>query len=84
METLLDALYRHAQENLVSRYLQTAEYRRAASTVETDWEQFRSTLTLEQGARLDALLAREKEVARLEDEAAFSCALSMGIALGRL
>jgi len=84
MQNFLNALYCHAQENLVSRYLQTAEYRRAVSDIEKNWEAFRSTLTTEQEERLSALLAQEKEIAYLEDEASFSSALSIGITLGRL
>ena len=84
MQSFLDALYHHAQENLVSRYLQTAEFRRAAFDIEKDWEAFRSTLTAEQGERLNALLSRNAEITHLEDEASFCSALSMGITLGRL
>ncbi|WP_325199788.1 DUF6809 family protein [Oscillibacter sp.] len=84
MQSFVDALYHHAQECLVSRYLQTTEYRRAVFGIEEGWEAFRSTLTAEQGERLNALLAQKQEVTRLEDKASFCCALSMGIALGRL
>ncbi len=83
MQNFLAELYHHAQESLVSQYLQTAEYRQAVSHIEEDWEAFRSTLTAEQGKRLDALLTHKLEAARLEDEA-FCSALSMGITLGRL
>jgi len=84
MQNFLAELYHHAQESLVSQYLQTAEYRQAVSHIEEDWEAFRSTLTAEQGKRLDALLTHKLEAARLEDEASFCSALSMGITLGRL
>lgn len=84
METFLHALYQFAKENQVSRHLQTAEYRRAVAKIERGWETFRSTLTAEQGERLSALLSQEAEITRLEDEASFCSALSMGIALGRL
>ena len=36
MQNFLDALYYHAQESLVSRYLQTADYRQAVSDIEKD------------------------------------------------
>ncbi|WP_325200288.1 DUF6809 family protein [Oscillibacter sp.] len=84
MQSLIDALYFHAQENQVSRYLQTAEYRRAIFGMEEGWEAFRSTLTAEQGERLSALLAQKLEVMRLEDEAVFRSGLSIGLTLGRL
>ena len=84
MQDLLDTLYHHAQESLVSRYLQTAEYRRAVFDIEKDWAAFRSTLTAEQGERLKELLSRNAEITHLEDEASFCSALSMGIELGRL
>ena len=84
MQSLLEVLYCHAQESLVFQYLQTAEYRRAVSDIEKDWEAFRSALTAEQGKRLNALLSRNEEIRQLEDEASFCSALSMGIALGRL
>ena len=84
MRSLIEDLYFHAQDNHVFRYLQTAEYRQIVSEMEEDWEAFRSTLTAEQGERLDALLAQKLEVAHLEDEASFCSALSIGITLGRL
>ena len=84
MHPLIEILYFYAQQAQVGRYLQTAEYRRAVSHIEEDWKAFRSTLTAEQGERLDALLTQEAKITHLEDEASFSCALSMGIELGRL
>ena len=84
MQDLLNALYDYAQENGVFRYLQAAEYRLAVSDIEEGWEAFRSTLTEEQGERLDALLSQNEEIARFEDEASFCSALSIGIELGRL
>ena len=84
MKPFIDELYSYAQDRQVSRYLQTAEYRRAISDIEEGWEAFRSTLTAEQGERLDALLSQEAEITHLEDEASFCSALSMGIELGRL
>ena len=84
MRPLIEDLYLHAQENQVFRYLQTSEYRQAVSDIEEGWEAFRSTLTAEQGERLDALLAQKLEVTHLEDEASFCSALSIGITLGRL
>ena len=84
MQSFIEGLYFHAQENQVSRYLRTAEYRQAVSNIEKDWEAFRSTLTAEQGERLKELLSRNAEITQLEDEASFCSALSMGIELGRL
>ena len=52
--------------------------------LEEDWASFRSTLTAEQEQRLKALLDRERNAAYLEDQAIFSCGLSMGVGLGRL
>ena len=84
MQSFIEYLYFHAQENQVSRYLQTAEYRQAVSNIEKDWAAFRSTLTAEQGQRLKELLSRNAEITHLEEEASFCSALSMGIELGRL
>ena len=84
MESLFQTLYSYVQENKVFRYLQTSEYRRAVSKVEEDWIRFRSMLTAEQEAYLDALLAQEEQVTLIEDAAAFCGALSIGIHLGRL
>ncbi len=84
MELLFHTLYSYVQENQVFRYLQTPEYRWAVSNIEKDWVRFRSTLTAEQSNQLDALLAREREVALIEDKASFCSALSIGISLGRL
>ena len=84
MQSFIEYLYFHAQENQVSRYLQTAEYRQAVFDIEKDWEAFRSTLTAEQGERLKELLSRNAEITHLEEEASFCSALSMGIELGRL
>ncbi len=84
MQLLVEALYSYAQESLVSQYLQAVEYRRAVFDIEKDWEAFRSTLTAEQGERLNKLLSRNAEITHLEDEASFCSALSMGIELGRL
>ena len=84
MRSLIEDLYFFAQDNQVFRYLQTAEYRRIVSDMEEGWEAFRSTLTAEQGERLDALLAQKLKVTHLEDEASFCSALSIGITLGRL
>lgn len=84
MQTLIEVLFNYAQENQVSDYLQTAEYRQAISGIEDSWDGFRSTLTEEQGERLDALLLRETAISCLEEEAAFCSALSIGLSLGRL
>ena len=84
MEGFLHALYEYAQEQHVPSYLETWEYRRATCGLEEDWASFRSTLTAEQARTLDALLNRERNAAYLEDQAVFSCGLSMGIGLGRL
>ncbi len=84
MNTLIKALYLYAQENRVSRRLQTSEYRRAITGVEEGWEAFRSTLTGEQGQKLDDLLFREREINHLEDEAVLLAGVSIGLDLGRL
>ena len=84
MEGFLHALYEYAQDRCVMPYLETWEYRRATCDLEADWTAFRSTLTAEQEQSLKALLDRERKVAYLEDQAIFSCGLSMGIGLGRL
>ncbi len=84
MNSLIDALYFYAQRSQTFRYLQTAEYRRAVSHIEEDWEEFRTTLTAEQGKQLDGLLTQEAQITHLEDEASFCSALSIGLTLGRL
>ncbi len=84
VQSLIEGLYFHAQENQVFQYLQTAEYRQMVSDMERGWEAFRSTLTAEQEKHLDALLTQKLEVVHLEDEASFCSALSIGITLGRL
>ena len=84
MEGFLHALYEYAQEKHVLSYLETWEYRRATYDLEEDWTAFRSTLTAEQARILDTLLDRERNAACLEDQAIFSCGLSMGVGLGRL
>ncbi len=84
MEGFLRALYEYAQDQRVTPYLETWEYRRATCGLEEDWASFRSTLTAEQEQRLKALLDRERNAACLEDQAIFSCGLSMGVGLGRL
>lgn len=84
MEGFLRTLYEYAQEQRITPYLETWEYRRATYDLEADWTAFRSTLTAEQDRILDALLNRERNAACLEDQAIFSCGLSMGVGLGRL
>lgn len=84
MEGFLRTLYEYAQDQRVTPYLETWEYRRATYDLEADWTAFRSTLTAEQDRILDALLNRERNAAHLEDQAIFSCGLSMGVGLGRL
>ena len=84
MEGFLHVLYEYAQDQCVTPYLETWEYRRATHDLEADWTAFRSTLTAEQDRILDALLNRERNAACLEDQAIFSCGLSMGVGLGRL
>ncbi|WP_300636917.1 hypothetical protein [uncultured Oscillibacter sp.] len=83
MEGFLRALCEYAQDQRVTPYLETWEYRRATYDLEEDWTAFRSTLTAEQARILDALLNRERNAACLEDQAIFSCGLSMGVGLGR-
>jgi len=68
METLINALYVYAQENRVSRRLQTLEYRQAVAGIEEGWNAFKATLTAEQGTKLAALLS----------------GISIGLDLGRL
>lgn len=84
MKGFLDALYEYAQDQGITPYLETREYRRAICDLEEDWETFRSTLTAEQDRDLAALLIREKKAEYLGEEAVFRCGLSMGIGLGRL
>ena len=84
MQPFMDALYFYVLEREVPRYLQTTEYRQAALRVEEEWERFRSTLTVGQRERLETLLSKKAEITHLEDAAAFSCTLSIGIELGRL
>ncbi len=84
MKDFIDALFHYSQETQVSRYLRTPEYRQAIHGLEKDWEDFRAALTEEQGHALDALLSRNDKVQRLEEEAAFCSALSIGLDLGRL
>ena len=84
MEGFLDALYEYAQETRITSYLDRWKYQRATDALEEDWEAFRATLTEEQDKKLNALLMRENKVTYLEDRAVFSCALSIGVGLGRL
>ena len=84
MEEILDILYAYAQETQIDAYLNTWEHLRLTYDLEEDWEAFRSVLTAEQDRRLDALLLKEKNAGQLEEKAAFCCALSMGVSLGRL
>jgi len=84
MESLIDALYVYAQENRVSRRLQTLEYRQAIACAEEGWNAFKATLTVEQGAKLDTLLSRESETGIIEDQALFLAGISIGLDLGKL
>ena len=84
MEGFLNALYEYVQERGIAPYLETREYRRTAYHLEAEWAAFRSTLTAEQGERLEALLAQERKAGRLEEQAVFRSALSMGVGLGWL
>ena len=84
MEEIRDILYAYAQETQLDAYLNTWEHLRLTYDLEEDWEAFRSMLTAEQDRRLDALLLKEKKAGQLEEKAAFCCALSMGVSLGRL
>lgn len=84
MRSFIDALFLYAQENRISHYLQTLEYRHAIHGLEDGWDAFRSTLTAEQGAQLDALLSQESEAKHFEEEAVFSSGISIGLDLGRL
>ena len=84
MHPFMDALYFYALEREAPRYLRMTEYRQMALHVEEEWEKFRLTLTAGQREKLETLISKKAELTLLEDEAAFSCALSMGITLGRL
>lgn len=84
MEAFLEALYQYAQDEGVTPYLETREYRRAVCDLEENWVAFRAGLTAEQGKRLDALLKQEREVGCLTEEATFASGLSIGVSLGRL
>ena len=84
MEGFLDALYAYAQETRITAYLDSREYHKITADLEKDWEVFRAALTAEQSQKLDALLLKERKAGYLEGEAAFCCALSIGVGLGRL
>lgn len=84
MKAFLKALYLYVQENRVKDYLWTSEYLRAVRSLEKSKDDLRSALTEEQGEALKAFLSQSAEVNRLEEEAAFCCALSIGMELGRL
>jgi len=84
METLIDTLYVYAQENRVTQHLRTSEYHQAMAGIEEEWKAFQSTLTAEQGEKLDALLSRERVINFLDDKATFLAALSIGLDLGKL
>lgn len=84
MDNFMDALYSHAQDTQVIRYLQTPRYHQAVDGLEEGWAAFRSDLTEGQRGTLDVLLSREKDVGLLEDEASFAAGLSIGLDLGRL
>ena len=84
MQPFMEALYFYVLEREAPRYLRMAEYRQAALRVEEEWERFRSTLTAGQRERLETLLSKKAEIMRIEDEACFCSAVSIGITLGRL
>lgn len=84
MKDFINVLYCYAQENQVSRYLQTREYNQATQNLEEDWQSFRAALTAEQTQALDRLLSRESVAERLEDQASFAAGVSIGLNLGRL
>ncbi len=84
METLIETLYVYAQENRVTRHLWTPGYSQEVTGIEEDWKAFKSTLTAEQGEKLDALLLRETKTDYLEDKATFLAGISIGLELGRL
>ena len=84
MKGFLWALYEYAQDQCGIPCLEARECHRATHGLEEGWASFRSTLTAEQEQRLKALLNRERNAACLEDQAIFSCGLSMGVGLGRL
>ena len=84
MRTLVETLYNYAQEHRVVDRLQTREYRQVSSGLEADWEDFRTTLTAEQGRRLEALLVRQFKAGCLEDRASFLAGVSVGLELARI
>ena len=84
MEGFLDALYEYIQEEGIMPHLETREYRRVMYDLEEEWTAFRSKLTVEQDRALEALLNRERNAEKLEEQAIFCSALSVGIGLGRL
>ena len=84
MEGFLRAPCQYAQDQRVTSYPETWEYRRAAYDLEAGWTAFRSTLTAEQEQRLKALLDRERSAGELEGEAIFPCGLSIRVGLGQL
>ena len=84
MISLAETLYFYAQEHRTVDYLESREYRRFSSGLEEEWEDFRATLTAEQGRRLESLLARQFEAGCLEDRASFLAGVSVGQELARL
>ena len=84
MQSLIETLYFYAQEHRVMDYLQIREYRRCSSGLEEEWDKFRTALTVEQGRRLEVLLARQFETGCLEDRASFLAVVSVGLELSRM
>ena len=84
MQSLIETLYFYAQEHRVMDYLQIREYRRCSSGLEEEWDKFRTALTVEQGRRLEVLLARQFETGGLEDRASFLAGVSVGLELARI
>lgn len=84
MYTLTEALYYYAQEHRTAGHLETREYRQRSSSLEADWEDFRTTLTADQERRLEALLAQQFKAGCLEDRASFLAGVSIGLELARI
>ena len=84
MQAYMEALYSFAQENEVLKYLRTSEYDEATGGLEGRWNRFRDILTEEQRQTLSELYAREMAISFLENKAAFSAGMSIGLDLGKL
>lgn len=84
MDILLNLLEQYVNEECLPGLLNTSGYYAAGMQLAQHWEAFRATLTKEQVETLEAVQDEEAIVRRMEDQAAFRAALSMGIQLSRL